>query len=350
MAGGLARGTVRVRDHLLAARDRRRRYRAATPGPIPWTARRPAADAGRRHGRAPARNTPRHDRPGRAVSHARDRRRRARSPRRAHRRVDCRSAVGLPLDVVAHRVRVRHGRFGAAGQLRAAVHRSARHAGGRALRWELRGRFGEPRARGTFELDGVVRRRSDGKRMGSCGDGRDRLARARRWLGGARQPVDLRRACAGGGARRPSRKLSSASATARQAARETAMPQWEAPISTSSVGVRVEARAPVDHAVALRVDRHERDAARERPARGRPRTFEQQSPSRHERLNSPGAPSEPSRLTASTWSRTSGCTASGSICGAPSATTPDTRSGRRFASTLAIVPPRLWPTTAARRP
>ena len=67
-------------------------------------------------------------------------------------------------------------------------------------------------------------------------------------------------------------------------------------------------------------------------------------------MNSPGAPSEPSRLTASTCSRTSGCTASGSTCGEPSVTSPQTRSGRRTASTLAMLPPRLWPITTARWP
>ena len=37
--------------------------------------------------------------------------------------------------------------------------------------WEMRGRFGRRGARGTFELTGVVRRRDDGKRVGSCATG-----------------------------------------------------------------------------------------------------------------------------------------------------------------------------------
>ena len=67
-------------------------------------------------------------------------------------------------------------------------------------------------------------------------------------------------------------------------------------------------------------------------------------------MNRPGAPSDPSRLTASTCSRTSGWTASGSTCGEPSVTRPQTRSGRRTASTLAMLPPRLCPITTARWP
>ena len=76
----------------------------------------------------------------------------------------------------------------------------------------------------------------------------------------------------------------------------------------------------------------------------------QHSPSRQERLKRPGAPSEPSRPTVSTCRRTSGWTASGSSCGEPSVTSPQTRSGRRAASTLARPPPRLWPITTARLP
>jgi hypothetical protein len=35
----------------------------------------------------------------------------------------------------------------------------------------MRGRFGRRGSRGTFELTGVVRRRDDGKRVGSCATG-----------------------------------------------------------------------------------------------------------------------------------------------------------------------------------
>src|SRR3954454_17591492 len=62
-------------------------------------------------------------------------------------------------------------------------------------------------------------------------------------------------------------------------------------------------------------------------------------PLRHECRNSPGTPSVPSAPTASTGARTSGCTASGSSCGEPSATIPDTRSGRRTARPPPRAPP-----------
>ena len=127
------------------------------------------------------------------------------------------------------------------------------------------------------------------------------------------------------------------------------MPQWLAPISMLLVGDRVEAGAPVDDAVAARVDGHEPHAGRERRREVAPERS-QHSPSRHARLNRPGAPSEPSRLTASTPSRTSGCTASGSTCAEPECDEPQTRSGRRTASTLAMLPPRLCPITTARWP
>ena len=64
----------------------------------------------------------------------------------------------------------------------------------------------------------------------------------------------------------------------------------------------------------------------------------------------PRAPSVPSAPTAITPDQTIGLMASGSSCGEPSVTIPETRSGRRRASTFAKWPPRLWPTMAARRP
>jgi len=76
----------------------------------------------------------------------------------------------------------------------------------------------------------------------------------------------------------------------------------------------------------------------------------QQSPSRHARLNRPGTPSVPSRPTAVTCTRTNGWTAKGSASGVPRAKAVRTRSGRRTASSRAIAPPRLWPTTAIRSP
>jgi hypothetical protein len=82
--------------------------------------------------------------------------------------VGCASDVGLGLDVVAHRVRVRRGRFGARDRFR----REFVRPNGRRLvetySWVLRGRFGRRGARGTFRIRGVVRRRGDGREIGSC--------------------------------------------------------------------------------------------------------------------------------------------------------------------------------------
>ena len=170
MAGGLARGTVRVRTNYSPNEDGPLVSRCDT-GQIPWTARRPAADAG--SGRSMLqpgthRGTTDQDEP--FLMRVTDR---GRLVRRAGLtvRVDCRSAVGLPLDVVAQRVRVRRGGFGAAG----GFSRPYTDPNGRRVveryRWQLRGRFGSRGSRGTFELTGVVRRRRDGRRVGSCATG-----------------------------------------------------------------------------------------------------------------------------------------------------------------------------------
>jgi hypothetical protein len=81
------------------------------------------------------------------------------------------SGIGLPLDVVAHRVRVRRGRFGAADEFRRPFTYPDGNQVVEQYSWQLRGRFGRRGARGTFELHGVVHRRSDGERIGSCDTG-----------------------------------------------------------------------------------------------------------------------------------------------------------------------------------
>jgi hypothetical protein len=171
LAGGLARGTVRVRTT----------YRESEGGPevsscdtgsIRWAARRPPPDAGAGRLRLQPgthRGTTTGGEP--ILVRVTDR---GRVVRRAGltARVDCPSAVGLPLDIVAQRVRVRRGRFGAAGDFA----REFTDSGGTQLveryAWELRGRFGSRGARGTFELDGVVRRKGDDRRVDACGTGK----------------------------------------------------------------------------------------------------------------------------------------------------------------------------------
>ena len=127
------------------------------------------------------------------------------------------------------------------------------------------------------------------------------------------------------------------------------MPQWLA-LDLDVLGGGVQAGAPAHDAVGARVHRH---VARRRAASGLRRGPRRPSSSRRpgrSRENRPGTPSLPSVATASIWQRTSGWTGSGSVRGSPASRCPDTRSGRRRASTLAKVPPRLWPTIAARRP
>jgi hypothetical protein len=170
MAGGVARGTVRVRTGYSRS-EGGPKVSSCDTGSIGWTARRPAPDAGGGPSRLQPgthRGTTSQDEPflmrvtddGRLV-------------RRAGLtvQVDCGSALGLPLDVVAQRVRVRRGRFGAAGGFT----RPYTDPDGRRVverySWELRGRFGRRGARGTFEMTGVVRRRSEGKKVGSCSTG-----------------------------------------------------------------------------------------------------------------------------------------------------------------------------------
>jgi hypothetical protein len=170
LAGGLARGTVRVQTAYSRSAGGAVVSRCDT-GSILWTARRPPADAGTgRRTLQPGthRGATEQDEPFlmRVTG-------RGRLVRRAGLtvRVDCGSAIGLPLDVVAQRVRVRRGRFGAAGDF---TRPYTDPDGGQVVehyRWELRGRFGRRGARGTFEMTGVVRRRSDGERVGSCATG-----------------------------------------------------------------------------------------------------------------------------------------------------------------------------------
>jgi hypothetical protein len=170
LAGGVARGALRVRstysDPATGAE-----VALCDTGRIPWQARRPSPDAGTgRTARQPgtSRGTTGQKEPF-LMKVARD----GRLVRRAGMTVSvgCPSGMGLPLDVVAHRVRIRRGRFGAAGDFRRPFtypdgDRVVEH-----YTWEFRGRFGSRGARGTFQLQGTVHRRSDGAQVGSCDTG-----------------------------------------------------------------------------------------------------------------------------------------------------------------------------------
>jgi hypothetical protein len=170
LARGVARGTVRVRTAYSRSQGGSVVSRCDT-GPVVWTARRPPADAGTGRARLqPGTHRGTTDQGEPFLMRVMDR---GRLVRRAGLtvQVDCGSAIGLPLDVVAQRVRVRRGRFGAAGRF---TRPYTGPDGQRVLeryRWELHGRFGRRGARGTFELNGVVRRRSDGEQVDSCATG-----------------------------------------------------------------------------------------------------------------------------------------------------------------------------------
>ena len=170
LSGGAANGVVRVRTTYSDPNTGAVLSRCDT-GAIRWAARRPARDAG---AGTPAprpgtqRGTTGQDEPflmrvtrgGKLV-------------RRAGMtvRVGCPSGIGLALDVVAHRVRVRRGRFGATD----AFERPFTYPDGTKVTerysWKLRGRFGRRGARGSFRMHGVVRRQSNGERLGSCDTG-----------------------------------------------------------------------------------------------------------------------------------------------------------------------------------
>jgi hypothetical protein len=170
LRGGLARGEARVLSTYTDPESGNEQTRCDT-GPVPWALRRPAPDAGTGRPRLQAgthRGTTDQGEPflmrvtdgGRLVRRA-----------GLTARVDCPGPAGRPLDVVAHLVRVRRGRFGAAGDFRRPFQSSAGREMVERYSWELRGRFGRRGARGTFDMRGVVRRRSDGRRVGSCETG-----------------------------------------------------------------------------------------------------------------------------------------------------------------------------------
>jgi hypothetical protein len=168
---GVARGVLRVRTTYSDPNTGKELTRCDT-GRVPWAARRPPADAGSGHARVrpgTLRGTTSQDQA--FLMRVTDR---GRLVRRAGLsvRASCPSAVGLALDVVAHRVEVERGRFGARDRFR----RSFTMPDGTELvesySWTLRGRFGEVGARGGFRMRGTVRRRSDGERTGFCDTGR----------------------------------------------------------------------------------------------------------------------------------------------------------------------------------
>jgi hypothetical protein len=170
LSGGRARGLVRVRTVYTDPATGAELSRCDT-GRISWAARRPAPDAG--SGRPKPRPRTYRGTTGQDEPFLM---RVARGGRLVHRagltvRIGCPSGIGLSLDVVAHRLRVRHGRFGAMDRFE----RPFTYPDGRQVverySWKLRGRFGRTGARGTFSLRGDVRRKGDGRSIGSCRTG-----------------------------------------------------------------------------------------------------------------------------------------------------------------------------------
>lgn len=170
LAGGRAAGSVRVRTAYTDPRTGRELARCDT-GRIAWAARRPSRYAG--EGRAAAQAGTHRGTTAQAEPFLMRVTDRGRLVRRAGLivKVDCPSAAGVALDVVAHRMRVRRGRFGGAGEFTRAFRRPDGTRLTERYHWIMRGRFGRHGARGDFELRGVVRRARDGERIGSCRTG-----------------------------------------------------------------------------------------------------------------------------------------------------------------------------------
>lgn len=170
LSGGAARGVVRVRSTYSDPSTGAELSRCDT-GAIRWAARRPGPDAGA--GTPVPRAGTQRGTTGQDEPFLMRVTRGGGLVRRAGMtvRVGCPSGIGLPLDVVAHRVRVRRGRFGASDDFERPFTypdgtEVVEHYG-----WELRGRFGRHGARGSFEMRGLVTRRTNGERLGSCKTG-----------------------------------------------------------------------------------------------------------------------------------------------------------------------------------
>jgi hypothetical protein len=170
LAGGRARGVIRVLTTYVDPATGAEVSRCDT-GRIAWRARRPPGAAG---AGTPALQPGTHrGKTDRGEPFLMRVTRRGKLVRRAGLtvRVDCPSAAGLPLDVVAHRARVRRGRFAVAGDFTRPFALPDGTELVESYTWELRGRFGRSGARGTFQLHGVVRRQSDGGQTGTCESG-----------------------------------------------------------------------------------------------------------------------------------------------------------------------------------
>lgn len=169
-AGGRAAGTIRVRTTYTDPGTGQEVARCDT-GRIGWVTRRPLPDAG--EGRVQLQPGTHRGTTERGQPFLARVTRRGRLVRRAGLtvRVGCPSGIGLPLDVVAHRIRVRRGGFGASDRFE----RPYTYPDGTRVverySWEMRGRFGARGARGTFRMRGVVRRAGSGEQVGSCSTG-----------------------------------------------------------------------------------------------------------------------------------------------------------------------------------
>jgi len=170
LKGGIARGVVRVRSTYTDPATGAEVTRCDT-GRIRWSARRPPGSAGA--GKPARRGGTQRGTTDQAEPFLMRVTRKGGFVQRAGMtvRIGCPSGLGLPLDVVAHRVRVRRGRFGATDDFKRLFTypdgtRVAEH-----YSWELRGRLGRGGARGSFQMHGVVRRESDGETVDSCDTG-----------------------------------------------------------------------------------------------------------------------------------------------------------------------------------
>lgn len=175
---GRVTGVIRVQFTLIdpASGDRRA---SCDTGAIRWTGRVPPARAGRGRPRAPRATSYR----GLTVQEQPFVLRTARRGHSVDRAgmtmvVACPSTQGRPLDLVASRMRISHGRFGARRGFRRSFTSPLFGPVRESYSWRLRGRFGSRGAAGTWRVRGVVRRVADNLRVGQCDTGPNR------WSGG----------------------------------------------------------------------------------------------------------------------------------------------------------------------
>jgi hypothetical protein len=87
----------------------------------------------------------------------------------------CPSALGRPIDLVAARLPIRHGRFGSRRSFKREFVSPQLGPVRESWSWRLRGRFGSRGVRGTWRVRASTRRVADNSLVGSCAAGAIRV-------------------------------------------------------------------------------------------------------------------------------------------------------------------------------